>query len=120
MPSYHATCSAASFNILISALSVRRLSIASAVNRPCLSMPFALPLGAPGDAPPCMRHLPFGIAGARHGLRLRVLAPQRGLRCMGEGLCMGLSAIFLLTPTPSGCSRDVADHSLPALVDSHV
>src|SRR5215208_844210 len=67
-----------------------------------------------------MRHLPFGIAGARHGLRLRVLAPQRGLRCMGEGLCMGLSSAFLLTPTPSGCRRDGADHSLPALVDSHV
>src|SRR3954451_12215195 len=32
MPSYHATCSAASFNILISAFSTRRLSMASVVN----------------------------------------------------------------------------------------
>ena len=30
--------------------------------------PFALPLGAPRDAPPCIRHLPFGIAGERHRL----------------------------------------------------
>src|SRR4051812_33731792 len=83
-------------------------------------MPFALPLSAPGDAPPCMRQRPFGIAGARHGLPLRVLAPQRGLRCMGERLCMGLISVFVLTPTPSGCSRDGADHGLPALVDGDV
>ena len=66
-----------------------------------------LPLGAPGEAPPCMRQRPFGIAGARHGLRLRVLAPQHGLRCMLKGLCMGLSSAFLLTPAPGlDCPHD--------------
>src|SRR3954469_11905228 len=37
----------------MSAFSPRRLSRASAVNCPCLSMPFALLLGAPDDLPPC-------------------------------------------------------------------
>src|SRR4051794_2186320 len=37
----------------MSAFSPRRLSMALFVNRPCLSMPFALPLGAPDDLPPC-------------------------------------------------------------------
>ena len=27
---------------------------------------FLFPFGAPGDGPPCIRHRPFGIAGARH------------------------------------------------------
>src|SRR3954452_827293 len=44
----------------------------------------APPFGAPGDIPPCIRHRPFGIAGAWHDLRLRVRAPHRGLRCMGN------------------------------------
>src|SRR5215213_2185003 len=70
-----------------------------------------------------MRHLPFGIAGARHGLWLRVLAPQRGLRCMLKGLCMGLSSAFLLTPTPSRSARarlDRAHDGLPARVHMDV
>jgi HD-GYP domain-containing protein (c-di-GMP phosphodiesterase class II) len=32
----------------------------------------------------------FGIAGDWHGLPLRVRAPHRGLRCIGDLLCMGL------------------------------
>src|SRR5437868_4379393 len=68
--------------------------------------------------PPCIRHRSFAIAGARHGLPLLVLAPHRGLRCMGESLCMRLISGFLVTPTP--LARDVADDGLPALVDGHV
>jgi hypothetical protein len=30
--------------------------------------------------PPCMRHRPFGIAGARHAVLRRALAPDRGAR----------------------------------------
>src|SRR4051794_9333299 len=41
-----------------------------------------------------MRHRPFGIAGERHGLPLRVFAPQRGLRCMDKWLCIGLFPSF--------------------------
>ena len=54
----------------------------AAVKRPCLKA-FVLPTGAPGDAPPCIRQRPFVIAGDRHGIPLLVLAPHRGLRCMG-------------------------------------
>jgi hypothetical protein len=42
-------------------------------------LPFALPLGAPGEAPPCMRHLPFGIAGDRHGLTLLTIFESKSL-----------------------------------------
>ena len=41
-----------------------------------------------------MRQRPFGIAGERHGLPLRVFAPQRGLRCMDSWLCIGLIPSF--------------------------
>src|SRR5438094_6002676 len=61
----------------------RRRVMASAVQRPCLRA-FLLPLGAPGDGPPCIRHRPFGIAGARHEFPLRVRAPHRGVRCIGN------------------------------------
>jgi hypothetical protein len=61
----------------------RRRIMASTVYRPCLSA-FLFPFGAPGDLPPCIRHGPFGIAGDWHGLPLRVRAPHRGLRCMGN------------------------------------
>jgi hypothetical protein len=60
-----------------------RCAMASAVYRPCLRA-FLLPFGAPGDGPPCIRQRPFGIAGDRHGFPIRVRAPQRGLRCMGD------------------------------------
>ena len=61
---------------------------------------FLLPFGAPGDAPPCIRQRPFAIAGDWHGVPLRVRAPQRGLRCMGNLLCMGLFLRFSCVPTP--------------------
>ena len=50
--------------------------------------------------PPCIRQRPFTIVGDRHGLPVRVRAPQRGLRCMGNLLCMGLFLRFPATPTP--------------------
>ena len=85
------------FISLVSALMVRRSdaisrrhAIASAVYRPCLNA-FLLPLGAPGDFPPCIRQRPFGIAGDWHRLPLRVRAPHRRLRCMGNLLSMGWS-----------------------------
>jgi hypothetical protein len=64
-----------------------------------------------------MRHLPFGIAGERHGLPRLVCAPQRGDRCMGNGLCMGLSLISTRRPTPR---LDGADDRLPAGMDVDV
>jgi hypothetical protein len=45
---------------------LRRPAIASALYRPCLKV-FRLPLGAPVDRPPCIRHRPFGIAACWHG-----------------------------------------------------
>jgi hypothetical protein len=49
-----------------------------------------------------MRHLPFFIAGDRHGLPLLVRAPQRLLRFMGKLLCMGLILQICRTPAPWG------------------
>ena len=69
---------------------------------PCLKA-FVLPTGAPGDAPPCIRQRSFVIAGDRHGIPLLVLAPHRGLRCMGNLLCIGLFLKFRsnpLSPSP--------------------
>ena len=67
---------------------------------------------------PVRRHRPFGIAGDWHRLPLRVRAPHRGLRCMGNLLCMGLILRFRAIPTPRGL--DHADDSLPASMDMDV
>lgn len=66
----------------------RRSAIASRVNRPCLRA-FRLARGAPEPAaPPCMRQrFRPRMTGARQGLPLRVLAPQRGLACIGP-ICL--------------------------------
>ena len=76
-----------------SSRTARRHASASAVRRPCLRA-FRLPRGGPAQAP-CILHrrLPL-TAGDRHGLPDLVRAPQRGDRCMGKGLCMGLFVIF--------------------------
>src|SRR5262249_11680311 len=50
---------------------------------PCLKA-FLFPFGAPGDGPPCIRHRPFGIAGAWQGVPFLVRAPHRGLRCIAN------------------------------------
>jgi len=72
--------------------------------------------GAPGEGPPCIRHLPFAIAGDWHGLPLRVFAPQRFDRCMSK--CMGLFLRFRREPTPPAVH--VADNGLSALMDVNV
>jgi hypothetical protein len=41
-------------------------------------MPLPSPRGAPGEAPPCIRHLPLAIAGPLHVLPALVCAPHRG------------------------------------------
>jgi len=56
---------------------------------------------APGDLPPCIRQRPFGIAGDRQDVPFRVFAPHRGLRCMGNVLCMGLFIVFVAYPPRS-------------------
>src|SRR5262249_30414209 len=71
----------------------RRRAIASAMYRPYLNS-FLFAFGAPVGIPTCIRHRPFGIAGARHDFRFRVRAPHRGLRCMGNLLRIGLSLWF--------------------------
>jgi hypothetical protein len=75
---------------------------------------FQLPFGAPGEGPPCIRHLPFAIAGGWHGFPLRVRAPHRLARCMCN--CMGLILRFGPHPTP----LHVADNGLAALVNVDV
>jgi hypothetical protein len=80
---------------------LRRASIVSAEYRPCLNA-LVLPLGAPGDFPPCSRHRPFGIAGDWHRLPLLVRVPHRRLRCIGDLLCMGLILQCWAPPSPRG------------------
>jgi hypothetical protein len=41
-------------------------------------MPWPSPRGAPGEAPPWMRHRPLSIAGDRQDWPARFRAPQRG------------------------------------------
>src|SRR4029077_4291281 len=113
----HSPALASEFITRIRPASSRRLAIASAVKRPCLTA-FLFPFGAPGDRPPCIRQRPFCIAGDRHRLPLRVRAPHRGLRCRGNLLCTGLFLRSLAIPSPRG--RDSADHCLTARVDVDV
>lgn len=61
------------------AFNARRWAMDSALQYPCFQA-LRLPFGAPGVLPPCIRHLPFGIAGERQGVPFLVRAPQRGLR----------------------------------------
>src|SRR4029450_12326377 len=66
---------------------------------------------------PCMRQRPFGIAGEWHSLPLRVFAPHRALRFMGNLLCLGLILHFFSTP-PVG-PHDAHD-GLTAFMDMDV
>lgn len=94
-----------------------RCVIPSRPYKPCLCA-LRLRLGAPGDVPPCMRHrfLPL-IAGDWQGVPWRVFAPQRGLVCMGNLLCMGLFPCFCAT---SPLCIYVAHYGLSAGVDMHM
>lgn len=96
LPASRDNPSIASRNARSLANATRRRSTTSADRNPCFHMPFAGPGGAPGEAPPCIRHRPFGIAADRHGVALRVRAPRRRTR-----LCEpmhGLVAVFCITP----------------------
>ena len=98
-------------------LASRRNATASTERPPCLQA-FRLPRGAPlPTTPPCIRQrrLPR-TAGDRHGLPERVRAPQRGLRCMGDRLCMGSFVTSCSTP-PSPRLGDDADDRLASRVD---
>jgi hypothetical protein len=92
----------------------RRLwAMASAEWRPCFKA-WLFPLGAPGALPPSIRHRPFAIAGDRHGVPALVRARQRGLRCMGNLLCMGLFLDIAAIPTPRLAGRSHhSDHGCP-------
>ena len=66
---------------------------------------------------------------APNGVRFRVMAPHRGLRCIGNGaavlLCMGLFLIFCFHPSPTPRFFDVSDNRLSAVMgvdvfDPHV
>ena len=71
-----------------------------------------------------MRQRPFGMAGDRHGVRFRVMAPHRGLRCIGNGaavlLCVGLFLRFYGYPSLTPRSFDVSDDRLSAVMDVDV
>jgi len=61
----HSSAVVSDFIIRIRAERCRRPAMPLAVYRPCLRA-FLLPLGAPGDPPPCIRQRPFAIAADRH------------------------------------------------------
>ena len=64
--------------IRIAAVIARRRLIASADRSPCFHIPLPCPLGAPGEAPPCILHLVLPVtAGPLQGVPRRVRAPQR-------------------------------------------
>ena len=80
------------------ALTNAAASLAPADLAPCFQA-FRLPLGAPGDGPPCIRQRPLGMAGDWHGLPLRVRAPQPLACCIAHaferrGLSVELSFPF--------------------------
>lgn len=96
----------------------RRISIADRDQYPCFQA-LLLPFGAPGDFPPCRRHLPFGIAGDWQAMPERVRAKQRGAarRFFGSiRLILG----FRKQPSPLlGVVVDIADDGLATGVDVH-
>ena len=67
------------------------------------------------DGPPCILHLPIGIAGDWQGVPSRVRARQRGALCSCE--CMRLNPFYFAYPLPRG---DASDDGLSALIDVHM
>ena len=61
-------------------------------------------------ATPCILHRPFGIAGDWHADFLRVRTPRRGLRCIGNLLCMGL---FCVPRRDAGLNQSAHRPALP-------
>ncbi len=83
-----------------------RSAMACRVKYPCFNA-FVLPLGAPDPgAPPCIRHRRFPLtAGALQDVLRRVLAPQRGLRCMEQMSRLWPSDIITSVSSPGpGCT----------------
>ncbi len=108
-----------------------RSSITSALYRPCLVLAAFIRVRpsivrGPVDMPPCILHLPFGIAGPRHGLPLRVRALQRGqdcanVRCVRQLVeCMGLVSLFASSPSPGGWCFNVSDNGFSSWMDMNV
>ena len=95
----------------IKAESMRRLAMAAAVYRPCFRA-FRLPFGAPGLAPPCMRHLPFGMAGDWQDIPERVRAQQRGLN-RRRVVSMGLILYFQCAPPPGWAPLNCPNAACP-------
>ena len=86
---------------------------------PCFQA-FRLPLGAPGEVPPCMRQRPLGIAGDRHGFPFRVCAPQAVAGFEWPVFeCMGLSVRFL-NFFPPGMHRFGDDGLSAPVIDMNV
>src|SRR5215467_12170606 len=93
--------------------------MASAVYRPWRRA-FLLPMGAPlPGAPPCILHRRFPrTTGDWHGFPLRVRAPHRGARRMGNfSRCNALFLQFLIAPDTG---RDGTDDRLSTDVDVDV
>ena len=74
--------------------------------------------------PPCILHLPFGIAGCRHGVSLRVCAPHRGQDCASGSVVrqsgrrdMGFFQHFLRTPSPPSAALDISDNRFSSGMD---
>ena len=68
-------------------------------------MPLPSPRGAPGEAPPCNLHFPFGMAGDRQEFPARFRAPQRGAACAMQQVDLpnrhwvhGVAAHFSVSP----------------------
>jgi hypothetical protein len=79
----------------------------SSLYLPCFHMPFRLPLGPPlPGAPPCIRHLPFGVAGDWQGVPRCVLAKHRA----GDWTVHDLCPLWGQTRT---CPRVKMESALP-------
>jgi hypothetical protein len=64
--------------------------------------------------PPCIRHLPFAIAGCLHGFPVRLLyAPHLGTLINGL-LARDCFSLFIFAPTPLGY---IANNGLTAFMD---
>ena len=117
--------------------SCRSCSIAVAEYRPCFQFARrhrSKPSGVRGPVavPPCIRHLPFRMAGPRQAVPRRVLAPHRGAElgspgrlpfCSRPVLCSrGCASPVIVAPlpVPLWCCRDSAHDRLSTCVNVDV
>ena len=91
----------------ISAVIFRRRSIASVERKPCLNMALPSPRGAPGEAPPCIQHLPFGICAEAPTAAPGACGTPRTGRRQGQVLHPGrrawVAAQFSACPSTFAC-----------------